>query len=94
MPPRDMAEVKTRDSLVQFSLLAALAAGDYGDGAPLGEVLKSGDFGIGTFDRLDGELILLDGEIAWRQHEGGHTTGPNWPTFLTWAERYIGKPRS
>jgi len=30
-------------------------------------------------------------------HKGGHTTGPNWPTFLTWADRYIkiapaGKP--
>jgi acetolactate decarboxylase len=51
------------DELVQFSLLAALAAGDYGGGAPLGEVLKYGDFGVGTFDRLDGEMILLDGEI-------------------------------
>jgi acetolactate decarboxylase len=49
------------DALVQFSLVAALAAGDYGGGAPLSEVRKSGDFGLGTFDRLDGEMILLDG---------------------------------
>lgn len=51
------------DELVQFSLLAALAAGDYGGGAPLVEVLKFGDFGVGTFDGLDGEMIVLDGEI-------------------------------
>jgi acetolactate decarboxylase len=51
------------DALVQFSLLAALAAGDYGGGEPLSEVRKSGDFGLGTFDRLDGEMILLDGDF-------------------------------
>lgn len=51
------------DELVQFSLLSALAAGDYGGGAPLGQVLKFGDFGVGTFDQLDGEMIVLDGEI-------------------------------
>lgn len=32
---------------------------------------------------------LLDGEIAWRQHEGGHTPGPNWPSFLDFAARYF-----
>jgi acetolactate decarboxylase len=51
------------DSLVQFSLLATLAAGDYGDGVPLSEVRKHGDFGLGTFDRLDGEMIVLEREI-------------------------------
>jgi acetolactate decarboxylase len=51
------------DALVQFSLLAALAAGDYGDGIPLSEVRKHGDFGLGTFDRLDGEMIVLEGEV-------------------------------
>jgi hypothetical protein len=33
---------------------------------------------------------LVDGDVAFRQHSGGHTDGPNWPEFLTWAERYIG----
>lgn len=51
------------DELVQFSLLSALAAGDYAGGAPLRQVLQYGDFGVGTFDRLDGEMILLDGQI-------------------------------
>ena len=35
---------------------------------------------------------LIDGEIAFRQHRGGHTTGPNWPTFLAFADRYIKGP--
>ena len=51
------------DELVQFSLLSALAAGDYAGGAPLKQVLRYGDFGVGRFDRLDGEMILLDGKI-------------------------------
>ncbi len=57
------AEVSVDDALVQFSLVAALAAGDYVNGAPLREVLAGGDFGVGTFSRLDGEMIVLDGKI-------------------------------
>jgi hypothetical protein len=36
------------------------------------------------------ETALIDGEVAFRQHSGGHTAGPNWPTFLEWASRYLG----
>jgi len=32
---------------------------------------------------------LLDGELAWRQHDGGHTDGPNWKYFIPWATRLI-----
>ena len=28
---------------------------------------------------------LLDGQLAWRQHDGGHTDGPNWKYFIPWA---------
>ncbi len=30
---------------------------------------------------------LLDGELAWRQHDGGHTDAPNIPHFIQWMER-------
>ena len=40
------------------------------------------------------ETALVDGEIAFRQHGGGHTTGPNWPTFLTFATATSRAPRS
>ena len=57
------AKVTTDDALVQFSLLATLAAGDYESGVPLRNILAAGDFGVGTFSRLDGEMIVLDGKI-------------------------------
>jgi hypothetical protein len=38
------------------------------------------------------ETPLVDGELAYRQHAGGHTSGPNWPTFLAFAARYFDRP--
>jgi hypothetical protein len=35
------------------------------------------------------ETPLIGGDIAFRQHSGGHTPVPNWPTFLTFASCYI-----
>jgi hypothetical protein len=32
---------------------------------------------------------LIDGDLAFRQHSGGRTPAPNWPTFLTLADRYF-----
>jgi hypothetical protein len=34
---------------------------------------------------------LLDGQLAWRQHDGGHTDGPNWKHFIPWAGRQLGR---
>jgi hypothetical protein len=63
------------------SFMAAVAAG------PVFELL--GKKGLGTTDFPPVETGLMNGELAFRQHSGGHTTGPNWPFFLTWADRYI-----
>jgi hypothetical protein len=35
---------------------------------------------------------LIGGELAWRQHDGGHTNVPNFPAFFAWAGRYIAAP--
>jgi lysophospholipase L1-like esterase len=35
---------------------------------------------------------LLDGQLAWRQHDGGHTDAPNWKYFIPWADRFLGLP--
>ena len=32
---------------------------------------------------------LLDGELAWRQHDGGHTDAPNMKYFIEWANKKI-----
>lgn len=35
---------------------------------------------------------LLGGQLAWRQHDGGHTDAPNMKYFLKWADKFIGHP--
>jgi hypothetical protein len=37
----------------------------------------------------DVNVGLLDGQLAWRQHDGGHTDGPNWKYFIPWADRVL-----
>lgn len=34
---------------------------------------------------------LLDGQLAWRQHDAGHTDAPNWRYFLPWADHFFGR---
>jgi peptidoglycan/xylan/chitin deacetylase (PgdA/CDA1 family) len=54
---------------------------------PVYRLLGKKDLGTVTFPQI--ETSLIDGDIAFRQHTGGHTTGPNWPAFLAFASRYI-----
>lgn len=35
---------------------------------------------------------LIGGELAWRQHNGGHDVTPNWPAFFEWVGHYIQAP--
>jgi hypothetical protein len=64
--------------------LAAAGAG------PVYTLLGKKDMGTTTFPPI--ETTLIDGDIAFRQHTGGHTPGPNWPTFVTFASRYLHAP--
>ena len=34
---------------------------------------------------------LLTGQLAWRQHDGGHTDAPNMKYFIQWASKFIGQ---
>ena len=61
--------------------LATVGAG------PVYRLLGKKDLGTSEFPPI--ETPLIDGDLAYRQHTGGHTPGPNWPTFLTFASRYI-----
>ena len=63
------------------SFMAAVEAG------PVFKLLGKKDLGTAKFPEV--ETGLTGGELAFRQHKGGHTTGPNWPTFLAFADRYI-----
>jgi (4-O-methyl)-D-glucuronate---lignin esterase len=66
------------------SFMAAVAAGS------VYQLLGKKDLGTREFPPI--ETALVDGDLAFRQHSGGHTTAPNWPTFLSWADRYIHGP--
>jgi hypothetical protein len=69
------------------------AKGMFLAGVGAGPVYKLlGKKGLGTSKFPPQETALVDGEVAFRQHAGGHTTGPNWPTFLKWADRYLKGP--
>jgi acetolactate decarboxylase len=52
-----------RDTLYQISTLDSLIAGNYDGIETAAQVLAKGDFGIGTFEGLDGEMVALDGVI-------------------------------
>jgi hypothetical protein len=55
---------------------------------PIYEMLGQKDLGIHEFPVLG--TAVDNGEIAFRQHAGGHSTGPNWSTWIAWASRYWG----
>ena len=71
------------------SFMAAVAA------QPVFRLLGARGLGVPD-DYRDAQLPgvnvgLLDGELAWRQHDGGHTDGPNWKYFIPWADRMLGR---
>jgi hypothetical protein len=66
------------------SFMAAAAAG------PVYTLLGKKDMGTTEFPPR--ETPLIEGDVAFRQHSAGHTDGPNWPTFLQFADRYIKAP--
>jgi hypothetical protein len=76
----------------QGSFMAAIAA------QPVFRLLGAKD--LGRSDDYRREQMppvntgLLEGRLAWRQHDGGHTDAPNWKFFIPWANRELGiKPQ-
>ena len=52
-----------RHTLFQYSTIPALLAGLYDGEWSCGEIRQHGDLGLGTFDALDGEMVVLDGHV-------------------------------
>ncbi|GHB91233.1 acetolactate decarboxylase [Cerasicoccus arenae] len=59
-----------KGTLAQFSVIDALLAGIYDGPTNIGELKAAGDTGLGTFNALDGELVMLDGVVYQIAHEG------------------------
>lgn len=68
-------------SLFQVSTSGALVEGVTDGCLTVADLLHYGDFGLGTFDGLDGELVLLDGR-CYRARGDGDVTTPD-PAALT-----------
>jgi len=71
----------------QGSFMAAVAA------EPVFRLLGAKDLGV-TEDYHTAKMpavniALMDGQLAWRQHDGGHTDAPNWKYFIPWADRFL-----
>jgi hypothetical protein len=66
------------------TFMAEVAAG------PVYRLLGKHDLGTTEFPAM--ETPLINGDLAFRQHSGGHTPVPNWPTFITFASRYLHAP--
>jgi pimeloyl-ACP methyl ester carboxylesterase/lysophospholipase L1-like esterase len=71
----------------QGSFMATVAAG------PVFRLLGAWDLGI-TDDYHTAKMPpvntgLLDGQLAWRQHDAGHTDAPNWKYFIPWADKFL-----
>lgn len=61
---------KDRPAVVQIATIDALLAGSYDGVMRLDTMLDYGDFGLGTFDRLDGEMLVYQGEIFQIKADG------------------------
>ncbi|PKL42284.1 MAG: acetolactate decarboxylase [Planctomycetes bacterium HGW-Planctomycetes-1] len=58
------------DRITQTSTIDALLAGAYDGQMTCGQLLDYGNFGIGTFDKLDGEMTVLDGRVYQIKTDG------------------------
>jgi lysophospholipase L1-like esterase len=65
-------------------------------GGPVYRLLGKRDFGTpGDYltDQMPPVSALIGGDLAWRQHDGGHEIGPNWAPFFEWVSRHIQAPK-
>lgn len=69
------------------SFMATMAAG------PVFRLLGAKDLGVGNKymkAKLPAVNVgILEGQLAWRQHDGGHTDAPNWKYFIPWADKFL-----
>jgi lysophospholipase L1-like esterase len=71
------------------SFMAGVLAG------PVYKLLGKRDFGTpGDYltDQMPPLKTLIGGELAWRQHEGGHDVTPNWPSYFEWVGQFVQAP--
>ena len=66
-----------RETIFQVSLLQGLTLGDYYGSVTVKELKQHGDIGIGTFEGVNGELIMVDGVVYRALSDGSAETAPD-----------------
>ncbi|MBQ2580399.1 MAG: acetolactate decarboxylase [Ruminococcus sp.] len=66
-----------RETIYQVSLLQGLTLGDYNGSVSVKELKQKGDTGIGTFEGVNGELIMVDGTVYRAKSDGSVETAPD-----------------
>lgn len=83
-------DVERAHALYQTSTMSALLDGIYDGTVTIAELLEHGDFGLGTFNHLDGEMIVNDGVCVHMFSDGeARVAGPDELTpfaAVTWFE--------
>jgi acetolactate decarboxylase len=76
-------------TLYQVSTLQALMEGAYDGVVTCGELRRHGDLGIGTFAGLDGEMVLVDGQVFQVRSDGQVRAAPDsWRTPFATVARF------
>lgn len=65
-----LAAPGARETLYQTSTISALQEGVYDGQLSVGELTRRGDLGLGTFNTLDGEMIVLEGRVFQARADG------------------------
>ncbi len=76
-------------ALNQVGVIDALLAGNYRGSVTIGDLRRLGDFGLGTFDGLDGEMVVLDGVARQVAADGVARRAPDaWTTPFAQVVRF------
>jgi acetolactate decarboxylase len=83
-----------RETLYQVSTIDALMLGVFDGVQPVEELKQHGNFGIGTFEALDGEMIVLDGVVYQAKADGRIYRAPDSLTTPLATVTYFDRDRS
>jgi len=78
--PYPQIEAMAENEIYQFSVMSALMSGlaSPSSSIPVSELLTHGDFGVGTFESMDGEMVVLDSKAYQFRGDGStHEVSPS-----------------
>lgn len=97
---KGLSERGAGNSLYVTAPVNALLEGIYQENTRIADILRHGDFGLGTFNHLDGEMVVLDGRVYQLKSDGqAYAVAPDTQTpyacvnfFSPDSEEFIEQP--